>query len=207
MLPSADGSPLSGGSDDQTRFVPRTDRIDGHTRVVPAADHLDDRTTIVPMVRRPGRLRTLLPWAAFGIVAVVVVAATTAWASTLRGSEDPLLANATPPPVVVSQMPVSSGTSITPTPVDVTPVPAATARKAVRPTLAPVVPPKPTPAVVATTTVNPTSAAPTSAKPTKAPTRTPAAIQGSTGSPCAGVFCPSPTGANNRAPAATGQGQ
>ena len=174
MLPSAHGSPLSSGSDDGTRVVPRVDRaadrtrfvpsvgpVDDHTRIVATRDRLDDRTTIVPMVRRPSRLRTVLPWAGFGIVAAVVIAATTAWASTMRGSDDSLLANATPPQAVVSQLPVPSGPSVTAAPADETTVPAAATRRPPRPTLAPVLPPKPAPAVVATTTVKPTPAAAT----------------------------------------------
>lgn len=185
MLPSADGSPLPGGPDDRTRFVPRTDhldgrttvvpaagRVDGRTRIVPPAGLLDDRTTIVPIVRRPSRLRTLLPWAGFGLVAIVVVGATTAWASTLRGAEDPILANATPPPVVVSQMPVPAGSSLTATPAEETPVPAAATRKASRPTSAPAVPPKPAPTPVTTTTVKQTAAAATTTKVAAAATTT-----------------------------------
>lgn len=47
------------------------------------------RTVIVPRVERPaarGRLRFLLPWIAFGAVAVVVVVGTTLWSVTLRSA-------------------------------------------------------------------------------------------------------------------------
>jgi hypothetical protein len=139
----------------------------------------------------------LLPWAGFGVVAVVVVAATSAWAASLSGPEDPLLSTATPARVVAPQAPAAALlTAAVPTPGTVVP---AAPREPARPSRTPVPPPKAA-AVAPTTAAKATSPAAAATKPTATPTEEPAALGTTTRSPCADLLCASSTGVNNRAP-------
>jgi hypothetical protein len=179
VLPSINRQPRPGGADDPTRFVhPPGSALDDPTRLVPPSRGFDDRTTIVPQVRPPSRARTLLPWVGFGLVAVVVVGGTTAWAATLRSGNDALLVNAAPPAVAVSQMPVAAPSATT---VEALRTVEAARPSVVRRTQAPAappppvlpLPPAPTSAAAKPISVAPTAAATTTSRPTA--TRAPSA--------------------------------
>ncbi|WP_433558803.1 hypothetical protein ACQPWY_10600 [Pseudonocardia xinjiangensis] len=80
----------------------------------------DIPTTYVPVVTASTSpppapqtwIRRMAPWAAFGVVAVVVVAGTTAWSASLRGPEDSLGAGAP----TLAQVPALAPATPEPTP-------------------------------------------------------------------------------------------
>jgi hypothetical protein len=140
----------------------------------------------------------MAPWAVFGVVAVVVVAATTAWSASLRGPDDSL---GTGSPPTLAQVPVLTPATPEPTPEPTaadqeTSAARATRERARTTTRAeprqPAVPPPaavPLPAAQPqepappATTVTTTTRAPRGLFPTPTPTCTPGRLNGS-GAPC-----------------------